>query len=289
MVTKHSPQSGRIEKMSKSRGNVVGTTDFFKKFGADAARLFTLFAAPPEQELEWSEEGAIGQYKFLGRVWRLVADLLENKIIEPDKVALGEYAKLEHNQLDASSKRVHQLVHKTIKAVSRDLDPERYIFNTAIARCMELVNELYKFVAEVSDNSGNGHGKPGGSVSAEQKAVLLVAVKNLLLLLAPMAPHLAEELWEKTGLAKQTGKSVHVSPWPAFVEAFTIDREFELVLQVNGKLVSRVSAPLGLSEAEAREIALKDAKVQSKVNGHTVRKVIYVPNKLVNVVIDISN
>jgi len=280
MVTKFSPTSGRIEKMSKSRGNVVGTTDFFKRYGADAARLFTLFAAPPEQELEWSEDSAVGQYKFLGRVWRLVTDLLENGVIDPAKVASGSVPVVDHQALEPLSKAIHQLVHKTIKAVSHDLDPERYIFNTAIARCMEMVNGLYKYVAEVTDNNN------GSSGAAEaQKALLVMAVKNLLLLLAPMAPHIAEELWHQTGLAKQSGQSIHTAAWPAFDDALTIDDQVELVLQVNGKIVSKVAAPRGLPKPEAEQIALKDEKVQGKINGHQVQKVIVVPDKLVNVVI----
>ncbi|MGH9548324.1 MAG: class I tRNA ligase family protein, partial [Terriglobales bacterium] len=191
MVTKFSPASGRIEKMSKSRGNVVGTTDFFNKYGADAARLFTLFAAPPVQELEWNEDGAIGQYKFLGRVWRLVDGLLETGVIDPSKADLS--LTVNHEALDDKSKPAHQLVHKTIKAVSNDLDQSRYIFNTAIARCMELVRGLSAYVADLTDNSATGT----PSVTDEQKHMLSFAVRNLLLMLAPMAPHIAEELWER--------------------------------------------------------------------------------------------
>jgi leucyl-tRNA synthetase len=279
MVTKYSPESGRIEKMSKSRGNVVGTTDFFKRYGADAARLFTLFAAPPEQELEWSEEGAIGQYKFLGRVWRLVTDSIENKTIDPEKIAANAYPAVDHEKLDARSKQANQLIHKTIKAVSTDLDQERYIFNTAIARCMEFVNGLYKYVAELSDNNGTS------KITDEQRSVLVHSIKNLLLLLAPMAPHIAEELWEQAGFAKATGSYIHVSAWPECEEALTIDDQIELVLQINGKIINKVTVRRGLQKPEAEELALKDEKVASKVNGQPVRKVIFVPDKLVNVVI----
>jgi len=124
MVTKFSPTSGRIEKMSKSRGNVVGTTDFFKRYGADAARLFTLFAAPPEQELEWSEEGASGQYRFLSRVWRVCKELLESKCVGP---ANADESKLIVENLEGSDRELLTLVHKTIKAVSADLSQTLYI------------------------------------------------------------------------------------------------------------------------------------------------------------------
>jgi leucyl-tRNA synthetase len=279
MVTKFSATSGRIEKMSKSRGNVVGTTDFFKRYGADAARLFTLFAAPPEQELEWNEEGAVGLYKFLGRVWRLVSDLIEHGVIAPKKVAAKQYCKVDHALLDDKSKIMHQLVHKTIKSVSADLSQERYIFNTAIARCMEFVNGLYKYVAEVSDNNGNA------KMTDQQRALLVFAVKNLLLLLAPMAPHIAEELWNQAGFEQEKGTSIHVAQWPGFDAALTFDDQIELVLQVNGKIVSRVIAPRGLPKPDAEELALKDDKIVSKINGQSVRKVIFVPDKLVNVVV----
>lgn len=284
MVTKFSPQSGRIEKMSKSRGNVVGTTDFFKKFGADAARLFTLFAAPPEQELEWNEEGAIGQYRFLGRIWRMVMEILiEPGYIQPDKVAGSSgLPPVDIEKLDSKTKSIYRLVHKTIKAVSQDLDQSRYIFNTAIARCTELVNALYKYIAELTE----GDGKNGSShVTEEQRAVLLFAVRSLLLLMAPMAPHLAEELWHQTGLAKAAGTSIHVAAWPQFEEALTLDDEIELVLQFNGKVVSKARVPRGLAKPQAEELALKDSKIQAKIDGQPIKKVIVVPDKLVNVVV----
>lgn len=282
MVTKLSSISGRIEKMSKSRGNVVGTTDFFQRYGADAARLFTLFAAPPEQELEWSEEGAVGQYRFLGRVWRFVDDLIENHTIEPERVKSGGYAAVNHDALDDRSKSLHSLVHKTIKSVSNDLSQERYIFNTAIARCMELVNGLYKYVFEVSESNSSGNGSP---FSPEQRNLLAFSIRSLLLLLAPMAPHITEELWERSGFLAQGGKSIHVTQWPGYVEALTIDNQVELVLQVNGKIVNKVSAPRGLARPQAEELALKDEKMLVKISGQPVRKVIVVPDKLVNVVV----
>lgn len=271
MVTKFSPASGRIEKMSKSRGNVVGTTDFFKRYGADSARLFTLFASPPEQELEWNEEGAVGQYRFLGRVWRLFMDLAEAN-------AFAEKANAPSiDSLADRSKPVLKLVHKTVKAVTNDLSPERYVFNTAIARCMELVNGLYKFVAEIRVLEGGG-------VSKEDKQLLSYSMKTLLLLLAPMAPHISEELFQKLPSTGDAG-SIHTHTWPTFEESLTVDDEIELVIQVNGKIVNKVAAPRGLEKNKAEQIALDDEKVKAKLNGGTVRKVIVVPDKLVNVVI----
>ncbi|MBY0359211.1 MAG: leucine--tRNA ligase [Candidatus Obscuribacterales bacterium] len=270
MVTKFSQLSGRIEKMSKSRGNVVGTTDFFKKYGADSARLFTLFAAPPEQELEWSEEGAIGQFRFLSRIWRLVQDLIENG-------TLGKNPNLsepESSDLTPATKTLLQLTHKTIKSVSEDLNTARFSFNTAIARCMELVNGLYAFL------SANSTG-----TTDKDRQVLTFAVGNLLLLLAPMAPHLSEELWHQAGYAKNKNDSIHTSQWPTYNEALTIAAEIELVLQINGKIISKAMVNRGISEAEARELALSDEKIKAKMDGQPIKKLIYVKDRLVNIVV----
>ncbi|MDR3613035.1 MAG: leucine--tRNA ligase [Candidatus Obscuribacterales bacterium] len=275
MVTKYSPTSGRIEKMSKSRGNVVGTTDFFKRYGADAARLFTLFAAPPEQELEWSEEGASGQYRFLSRVWRICKELLESKSVGP---ANADEAKLAPEQLDGSDRELLTLVHKTIKAVSADLSQERYIFNTAIARCMELVNGLYKY-------TGEGASSTGATYTDQQKALLSFSIRNLLLLLAPMAPHTSEELWQEAGFGGQQKTSIHVTMWPGFDDSLTIDNQIELVLQVNGKITNKVIVSRGMTKQAAEDLALADDKIKAKIGQQAVRKIIVVPDKLVNVVI----
>ncbi|OYV24191.1 MAG: hypothetical protein B7W97_00735 [Mycobacterium sp. 20-66-4] len=152
--------------------------------------------------------------------------------------------------------------------------PERYIFNTAIARCMELVNALYKYVADESKLS-----------SAQGKEVLTFAVKNLLLLMAPMAPHISEELWHQCGFASSLQESIHVHAWPTFDDKLTIDDQIELVLQVNGKIVSKIAAQRGLTREAAEALALADDKVQAKMNGSVVRKVIVVPDKLVNIVV----
>lgn len=283
MITKFSPQSNRIEKMSKSRGNVVGTTDFFKRYGADAARLFTLFGAPPEQELEWSEEGAIGQYRFLGRIWRLVQDLIAQKIITDGHRAWEPFGKEGINSfdgLDNKEKTLLQLIHYTIKAVSEDLSDKRYIFNTAIARLMELVNGLYAYV-QISPNSNNGQKK----FNDNERGLLAFAVRTLLLLLAPMAPHIAEELWQQAHYAKNADDTIHLANWPQYVDQLTIANEIELVLQVNGKIINKVPANRGLPEDEVKQIALADEKVQQKIKDTVVRKIIVVADRLVNIVV----
>jgi leucyl-tRNA synthetase len=267
MVTMYSPNTGRIEKMSKSRGNVVGTTAFFERYGADAARLFTLFASPPESELEWNEDGAVGQFRFLGRIWRLCQELQEKGVISPELALTAASGK----DLSARDKAVLRLVHKTIKAVTQDLSTERYVFNTAIARCMELVNGLYKYVQEKNPT--------------QPETVLSFALKNLLLLMAPMAPHLAEELYHQLGFAGSAQESIHTAVWPSFEEALTVDDEIELVLQVNGKIVNKLNSPRGLGKTELEALALADLKIKEKLNGTAIKKVIVVPDKLVNLVI----
>jgi len=166
-------------------------------------------------------------------------------------------------------------VHKTIKAVSNDLAQERYIFNTAIARCMELVNGLYKYLQDAE----------AASISLKDSGVLTFAIGNLLLLMAPMAPHLTEELYHQLGYVEDLQKSIHVAAWPVFDEALTIDDEVELVLQVNGKIVNKLATQRGTSKDKLEALAMADEKVQAKLNGASTKRIIVVPDKLVNVVI----
>lgn len=289
MVTKFSPDSGRIEKMSKSRGNVVGTTDFFKKFGADAARLFTLFASPPEQDLEWSEEGAIGQYRFLGRIWRLVQDLVDEKVIvdAQNKPVCDANGVISQDGLDARGKDLLLTIHATIMAVTEDLSQARFSFNTAIARCFELVNALYTFVYQISAENGGGGAsdqKPRANMTEADKKLVCFAIRSLLLVMAPMAPHISEELWHLAHFAANEKDSVHQTTWPTYVKQLTVSDTVELVLQVNGKIVNKMEAPRGLSEAEAKNLALTDEKIQAKLGTAEIKKVIVVRDRLVNVV-----
>ena len=294
MVTKFSPQSGRIEKMSKSRGNVVGTTDFFKKYGADSARLFTLFAAPPETELEWSEEGAVGQFRFLSRIWRLVQDLIDAGILSKDSRTakqFGEKGLAANDNFTTPAKALLQITHRTIKTVSEDLQTDRYQFNTAIARCMELVNQLYSFTASKAQEGGGNRADESPEIGAlrsctkEEKELLSFSSRSLLLLLAPMAPHLAEELFQQSGFAARPGESIHTTRWPGFTTELTITDEFELVLQLNGKIVSKSTVKRGISESDARALALADNNVQRRLEGREPKKIIYVKDRLINIVV----
>ena len=200
---------------------------------------------------------------------------MENKIIGCGN---ADDSKLSPETLDGAERELLTLVHKTIKAVSADLSQERYIFNTAIARCMELVNGLYKYTGE----SGSG---VSATYNDQQKALLSFSIRNLLLLLAPMAPHTTEELWQEACFGGAEKISIHVTQWPTFDDDLTIDNRIELVLQVNGKIISKSNVERGMTKEAAEELALADEKIKAKIGEQAVRKVIVVPDKLVNVVI----
>lgn len=236
-------------KMSKSLGNIVSPEDIIEKYGADTARLFILFAAPPEKDLEWSDQGVEGCFRFLQRVWRLVEELMP-MLNAPS----GD---------EKADREVRRLVHKTIKKVTDDIEG-RFNFNTAISAIMEMVNGL---------NSSKG--KP---VSGK---VIREAVETLLLLLAPFAPHITEELWERLG--HET--SIHLMSWPVADEAAMAEEEVEVVVQVNGKVRTKILMPAEITEEVMKEAALKHEKISSLLEGKTVVKVITVPRKLVNIVV----
>jgi leucyl-tRNA synthetase len=232
-------------KMSKSKGNVVGADLLADELGADTARMFVLFAAPPEKEVDWRREGAEGIYRFLGRVYRFVTRNLGQA------GGGGE-----------SDRRVLRKLHQTVKKISEDFET-RWHFNTCIASIMELVNVLY---AEESN------------ISASAIAEIL---EKLALLLAPFAPYLSQEIWEELG----NEGPVFRQPWPSFDAELAKEDEAEIVVQVNGKLRGRIFAPFGTPKAELESQALADDKVKGFLDGKQVVKVIVVPDKLVNIVV----
>ena len=243
-------------KMSKSKGNVVDPNALIDRYGADTARLFSLFAAPPEKDLDWSDQGVDGSYRFINRVWKLVAEALP--FIE--KSGIVDLAAFSD---DARSLR--RTIHKTIRKVTEDLD-ERFHFNTAIAAVMELVNAIYAFEPKNAP---------------ENAAVLREGVESVVLLLSPFVPHVTEELWEAIG--HQGG--VEATGWPTWEEAATVDEELLIVIQVNGKLRGKVTVPAGAAEDAVKEAAFADERVKSWLDGKQVRKAIYVPGKLLNIVV----
>jgi leucyl-tRNA synthetase len=232
-------------KMSKSKGNVVGADWLAEKFGADTARMFVLFAAPPEKEVDWRVEGAEGIYRFLGRVYRFAT---RNTPAEP--------------RSGSSDRKVLRKLHQTLRKITEDFET-RWHFNTCIASIMELVNLLY---AEERD------------VSA---AAMPRILETLALMLAPFAPYVAQDIWEELG----NEGPVFRHAWPAFDPELAKDAEAEIVVQVNGKLRSRITAAFGTPKEELEARALADEKVQAFVAGKQVVKLITVPDKLVNIVV----
>ena len=255
-------EKGRVEKMSKSKKNVVDPEQLITTYGADTARLFSLFAAPPEKDLEWSDSGVEGSYRFLNRVWRLMVEL------QPDlsnRVGLPE----DQSTMPARVQELRRLTHRTIKRVTDDIERE-FQFNTAIAALMEFVNGLYKFTAE-----REAPAQPG------EAAALREAVQTLILLLAPFAPHAAEELWALLGGAP----SVARQPWPQYDPALLQSVRLTIPIQVNGKLRSKIDVPADWTEAQVLAQARQDEKIAEWLQGKPPRKVIYVEKKLVNFVV----
>ncbi|MFQ5532960.1 MAG: class I tRNA ligase family protein, partial [Candidatus Methylomirabilales bacterium] len=246
-------------KMSKSRKNVVDPDDLLNRYGADTARLFSLFAAPPEKDLEWSDKGVEGAFRFLNRIYRLV-DAWSDELSQP--VTAIPFADL------TVGRALFQKGHLTIKKVTEDLDRD-FHFNTAIAALMELVNVLGQFDLNGTQDE-----------QEERRFVARHAVEILLVLLAPFAPHLAEELWERLGHRR----SICEEPWPTYSDEVIQREEILVVVQVNGKLRSRIFLPAHADEAELRAAALQDSRVQTWLHGKEVVRVVVVPKKLVNIV-----
>ena len=254
-------ETGAVEKMSKSKKNVVDPDRIIEKYGADTTRLFSLFAAPPEKDLDWSEEGVEGAYRFLGRVWRLV---LENI----DMLAgQSHYDPRSDGPLDGALKDLHGVTHRTIQKVTQDIG-ERFHFNTAISSIMELVNALYQF----RFSSHNG---------AIERKVFREAVEAVILLLSPFAPHISEELWMRLG----NTEPVYKTAWPEISGGALARKEALLVVQVNGRVRSKVMAPLDSDEEAVRELVMKDEKTLEWIKGKTIKKFVYVQNKIINMVV----
>ena len=242
-------------KMSKSKGNVVSPEEIIQKYGADTARLFILFAAPVERDLEWSDQGVEGAFRFLNRVWRIVAHF-EDSIRE----GIDDY---DHSTLTAEEKSLRRTLHQTIKKVTEDVG-ERFMFNTAISAVMELVNAFYAFQE-----------KPVHPGLVRELSFALVKM------LAPFAPHITEELW-----SRMEGKgSVHDARWPKFDRAAIVEDEVEIVLQINGKVRDKLTVPADMEPQEMEKLALAQPKVVELTAGKTIVKAICVPKKLVNIVV----
>ena len=240
-------------KMSKSKGNVVSPLEIIEEYGADTARLFVLFAAPPERDLDWSEQGVEGCYRFLNRVYRLVDELSE---IAKSDVKIDELTK--------EDKAMRYTIHATLKKVTEDLS-EKFGFNTAISSLMELINEMYKY--KELDNRNN--------------AVIKEGIETIVTILAPFTPHIGEELWTMIG---KEGSIFDIS-WPKYDESALVKDEVEVVVQVNGKVRGKLTVGANVSREEMQELAIADEKIKALVEGKTIVKVVAVPKKLVNIVV----
>jgi leucyl-tRNA synthetase len=250
---------GRVEKMSKSKKNVIDPNTLLNQYGADTTRLFCLFAAPPERDLEWSEQGVDGGYRFLNRVWRLVWRWIDT--IDGVASFEGDDADLSPSVRDLY-KKVHQTTHK----VTHDIE-DRFHFNTAISAVMELVN-LFS-------------GETIQPASEADAGVVRLALERIALLLSPIVPHFSEEIWEHLGHAP----SILQQPWPTYRKEALVSDEWVIVVQVNGKLRSRLTVAAGTDKAVIEAMALADERAGKFVGDKPVRKVIVVPGKLVNIVV----
>ena len=241
-------------KMSKSKGNTVSPLKIIDEYGADTARLFILFAAPPERDLDWSDQGVEGCFKFLNRVYRLVDELAEEV-----KNCDGEFGKL-----TSADKDMRFTINSVIKKVTSDLD-EKFGFNTSIASLMELINEMYKYKELDGRNS----------------AVIKEGIEAIVTIISPFTPHLGEELWQMIG---KEGSVFDIS-WPEYDEKALVKDEVEVVVQINGKVRGRMNVPTEISRDDMQAAALEDEKIKELVEGKTIVKVIAVPKKLINIVV----
>jgi leucyl-tRNA synthetase len=242
-------------KMSKNKGNLVDPDDMVAKYGADTTRMYVLFAAPPEKDLEWSDASVEGIYRFVTRVYRFAGKYApELKGVAATRAAAQE--------LSAEDKKILRKLHQTIRRISSDFEG-RWHFNTCIAALMELVNQLYALEGQVS------------------KPVLRETLEAMTKLLSPFAPYLAQQLWDELGHSEDLLRVA----WPSFDLALAKEEELEIPVQINGRLRSKILAREGMPQEELEEMALADPRISHIINHHEVLKTIVVPNKLVNIVI----
>ena len=250
---------GKTEKMSKSLKNVIDPDYLIKTYGADTARIFCLFAAPPEKDLEWSDQGVEGSFRFLGRLWRIIEEYLEDiKAVEPLSGRVD---------LEGELKALRRKTHQTIRKVTIDIE-DRFHFNTAISAVMELVNTVYQIKRPASDDKM--------ALSAVREALEAAVV-----LLVPIVPHITEEIWQLLGHKNLVSDMA----WPQFDPAIASEEEMTIVVQINGKLRSRMTVAIDEDPEKIKTNALADEKIKAMTKEKKVLKVIYVPKKLVNIVI----
>jgi leucyl-tRNA synthetase len=261
MICKVSPVSGKLEKMSKSKGNVVSPDSLIEKYGADTVRLYTLFIGPPEKDAEWSDAGVEGAYRFLKRVWRIATrrlDLLRD--VNP--------AELSGGALSADARELRRACHMAIKKVTEEIEGG-FRFNTAIAAVMELVNLIYLKEEKLVGEDGADEVAFGEALTAVVR------------LIAPFVPHISEELWRRMG----NTNSIFAEPWITYEESLLQADRIELAIQVNGKVRSRIVVSASATEDEIKEAVLKDDRLTRWLSGKEIRKTIVVGKRLVNLVV----
>jgi leucyl-tRNA synthetase len=264
--------------MSKSKGNVVDPDDMIQKFGADALRVYVTFVAPPEKEIEWTDAGLEGSFRFLARVWRLVDAVCDTIAGDGIPAPTG-------TDLDESERALRRKTHDTIRRVTQDLDPRVHL-NTAVSALMELVNELYQFCDRPGRSIAVRRGEtaaPAGVVERKETvAVLKEAVEALVLMLSPFAPHMSEELWERLG---HTG-GIAATAWPEYDAEVAKAEEVVVPVQINGKVRARLTVAAGTSDDDLQVLALADPQVQAHVKGKPIKKLVVVNGgKLVSIVV----
>ncbi len=258
----------KLEKMSKSKNNGLDPEEIVKEYGADSSRVFTLFAAPPEKELEWNMNGLAGAYRFINRLYLLISDtsdFADKEAVSSDNYGINLKARNEKDE------NIHKKLHQTIKKVTESIEDD-FHFNTAIAAIMELLNDMTTYRQEVIDKEAG---------STESRKIWKEVVEKTVLMLSPFAPHVADELWNMIGNETFTFEE----KWPEFNEELTVENSFNLVIQINGKVRDMIPAKIGISKEEAEKLAFESEKTRKFTEGKEIVKVIVVPNKLVNIVV----
>ena len=258
----------KIEKMSKSKNNGVDPEEIVKEYGADPARVFTLFAAPPEKELEWNVNGLAGAYRFINRLFLIVSDSFE--FADKNTGKENNYG-IDLSKRNEKDEEIQKKLHQTVKKVTESIEDD-FHFNTAIAAVMELLNDMTTYKQEVIDKN---------DVSTESRKIWKEVLDKVILLIAPFAPHIADELWEIIGNTTFTFEE----EWPTFEEELTKEHKMNLVVQINGKIRETIPAKIGLPKEEYEKLAFDSEKIKKAIEGKEIVKVIVVPNKLVNIVV----
>ena len=258
----------KVEKMSKSKNNGVDPEEIVKEYGADPARVFTLFAAPPEKELEWNVNGLAGAYRFINRLFLIISDSFE--FADKNAGKENNYG-IDLSKRSEKDEEIQKKLHQTVKKVTESIEDD-FHFNTAIAAVMELLNDMTTYKQEVIDKN---------DVSTESRKIWKEVLDKVILLIAPFAPHIADELWEIIGNKTFTFEE----EWPTFEKELTKEHKMNLVVQINGKIRETIPAKIGLPKEEYEKLAFDSEKIKKAIEGKEIVKVIVVPNKLVNIVV----